>query len=317
MNARQRRIVIVAAICVVAISLAAATLDSTVELSGGGGSGEGPAPPAQPDAEPPEHSGGAAGLPCIAWLASPWVGLGMLAALGGAAALLYRRYAAFEAVAFSAALAIPGLVLYALFTACATGEIRRTLLERLARLSGLFPAGETASGTDPVVPAVVLGVILLVGLLIAAIFLHISLSGSGSAPPTERQADDADGAAAARAAGEAADRLEEGSELSTEIHRAWRDMAAHLDVARPDTSTPGEFATAAIESGLDPDAVRELTTLFEEVRYGGVEATADRKARARRALTRIEARHETAADSADSADERDEYDDRATGGTDE
>ena len=52
--------------------------------------------------------------------------------------------------------------------------------------------------------------------------------------------------------------------------------------------TPGEFAAAAVDAGIDREDVVELTGLFERVRYGSEAATADREARALDALRRID-----------------------------
>jgi len=73
----------------------------------------------------------------------------------------------------------------------------------------------------------------------------------------------------AAAAGRAADRLEEhNADVDNEVYRAWWEMTSMLDVADPDTATPGEFADAAVAAGMGADDVAELTRLFEEVRYG-------------------------------------------------
>jgi len=97
-----------------------------------------------------------------------------------------------------------------------------------------------------------------------------------------------DAAAVGRAAGRAADRIEDSEGVGNGVYRAWVEMTRHLDVEHPESSTPSEFAAAAAEAGLDGDDVEELTWLFEEVRYGGREATADRESRAVEALRRIE-----------------------------
>jgi hypothetical protein len=83
---------------------------------------------------------------------------------------------------------------------------------------------------------------------------------------TGEQPDVADLAAAA---GEAAERLQEhDADVDNEVYRAWWEMTSLLNVPKPDSATPGEFAEAAIEAGLDESHVDDLTTLFEEVRYG-------------------------------------------------
>jgi hypothetical protein len=65
-------------------------------------------------------------------------------------------------------------------------------------------------------------------------------------------------------------------------------MTRTLRVDRPATSTPAEFADAAVDAGMDPDDVSELTELFEAVRYGAEQPTEDHTRRAKKALRRIE-----------------------------
>ncbi|OYR45710.1 MULTISPECIES: DUF4129 domain-containing protein, partial [unclassified Halorubrum] len=59
----------------------------------------------------------------------------------------------------------------------------------------------------------------------------------------------------------------------------------------PASSTPAEFAAAAVDAGVDAEPVGDLTAVFERVRYGGEEATEERERRAAEALRRIEERH--------------------------
>jgi hypothetical protein len=68
------------------------------------------------------------------------------------------------------------------------------------------------------------------------------------------------------------------------VYRAWWEMVQQLDMARPQSRSPAEFATAAIDAGMDPEMVDELTTLFRSVRYGDAVITDDAE---RRALTAI------------------------------
>lgn len=93
----------------------------------------------------------------------------------------------------------------------------------------------------------------------------------------------------ADAAGRAADRIDAAdADLENEVYRAWFEMTRLLDVDRPETSTPGEFADAATAAGLRDDHVRSLTDLFESVRYGSTESTPEVEARAVEILERIE-----------------------------
>lgn len=72
-----------------------------------------------------------------------------------------------------------------------------------------------------------------------------------------------------------------------EVHRAWLSMVRQLDVPRPGSRTPLECARAAVEAGMDPDAVETLTRTFEEVRYGDRPVTEDRRERAREGLRKL------------------------------
>ncbi len=149
-------------------------------------------------------------------------------------------------------------------------------------------------GTDTVAPPAMV-VLLLVGVgLLVAVALHTLVrrdpsipagSGEDAGPDTKRA--DAVGAAAGRAA----DRLASGTDVENEVFRAWRDMTALLDVTNPETSTPGEFAQAAVASGIDEADVETLTRLFEDVRYGETAATSTYEDQALETFRRIEARY--------------------------
>jgi hypothetical protein len=55
---------------------------------------------------------------------------------------------------------------------------------------------------------------------------------------------------------------------SNEVGLAWVEMGRTVDVSDPHALTPGEWQTAAVEAGLDPEPVRTITETFREVRYG-------------------------------------------------
>jgi hypothetical protein len=135
--------------------------------------------------------------------------------------------------------------------------------------------------------AVVVGSVLVVA---SAVVVRSTGEGfdDGPGPSTSEEEVDPDPAAAVGAtAGRAADRIEDDAPVSNAVYRAWREMTDHLDVAAPESSTPGEFAEAAVEAGMDPEAIRELTALFEATRYGDAAPTEDRERRAVAALRRI------------------------------
>lgn len=92
----------------------------------------------------------------------------------------------------------------------------------------------------------------------------------------------------AQAARVAADRLEADAEVENAVYRAWREMTVHLDVDEPRSSTPAEFAAAAVDAGMDREDVAALTELFENARYGGQEPTEADERRAIEALRNIE-----------------------------
>lgn len=130
--------------------------------------------------------------------------------------------------------------------------------------------------------------VLFAGLVLLGLFFVGQFTrGSPDEPPPEPTVDDA-AEDVGRAAGRAADRIED-ADLENVVYRAWRDMTEALEEPDSETSTPAEFARAAVAAGLAAEDVRELTDLFRAVRYGGVPVTAEREERARETLRRIEA----------------------------
>lgn len=75
-------------------------------------------------------------------------------------------------------------------------------------------------------------------------------------------------------------------DATNDVYRAWRDLASEVDGVDLRTHTPAEVADRASERGFDQQAVRTITDLFEEVRYGQRPATSERESRARSALDR-------------------------------
>jgi len=72
------------------------------------------------------------------------------------------------------------------------------------------------------------------------------------------------------------------------VERAWLGMVRHLDLDRPGTMTTSECASAAIEAGLDREAVARLTETYEEVRYGGRPVTDQREEAAEQSRDRLD-----------------------------
>lgn len=71
------------------------------------------------------------------------------------------------------------------------------------------------------------------------------------------------------------------------IEEAWAELLHAIDSARDPTVTPSDCAEEAIESGYDAEAVRRLTTIYEEVRYGNATATPERERSARNIAERL------------------------------
>lgn len=93
----------------------------------------------------------------------------------------------------------------------------------------------------------------------------------------------------ARDLGEAAGRALEGDETPAEnsIYRAWVEMTDELDVENRPVRTPTEFEQAAIDAGMAPTHVEELTDLFRSVRYGEDSVTDAREQEAKDILEQI------------------------------
>jgi hypothetical protein len=277
--------VVIAVVGVLAVALAAATLAETVTpesglAAGGSDSGEGfgSAPP--PDDRPVD----AFDVPFLQELVL-LVGL-----LAGVAAfgyvLLYWRQALPALVGVVAIAALVWLLSQFLSEPFAFQESAGSANGSLLTDG---QGDDTAGLGQAVRPP--LFTLLLFGVALLGVLLGFARSSATPSRSTDRS-EDADGAdpeaaAIGRAAGRAADRIERG-DGSNDVYRAWREMTALLDVSNPDATTPREFADAAVDAGMTPEDVRELTRLFEDVRYGGYEPTEERERRAVRVFRRIE-----------------------------
>lgn len=80
------------------------------------------------------------------------------------------------------------------------------------------------------------------------------------------------------------------AEPTTDVSAAWVAMTESLEVDRPRSRTPGEWADAAVAAGFDEDDVAQLTRTFRDVRYGTSRDSADyrRRFRVKRELETIE-----------------------------
>jgi hypothetical protein len=283
-----QRAVVLTAVGIVALSLAAATLPSAVSTeSVGSGGGNESESGFLPEAEPPDPASLGVGFP--GWFAT---GVGTLSVVFALAYVLSEPKAALKnAVAVTVAAALAFLLLWAL------AEVIDALTGGRGAGAGLLgdPGASIRSGEfDPAAldPSLVIVGVVIGAVLLAALAALYSATGDATETEDDPQPPAEDGGAGVtgvgRAAGRAADRIEDDAGVDNEVYRAWQEMAARLDVDRPEASTPGEFADAAADAGMAEGDVAELTRLFEEVRYGDADATADREDRAVGTLRRIE-----------------------------
>ena len=295
----RRRVGIVLAVAVVAVlalSLSAATLTSAAEPSGEGSGelfsgGEGPFGFSPIDEDRPEVLT-VPELPTV--VERMLLGLLALSVLLSVVQIVFSPEKLVELLAvFGMALLFVGMMLVGL-----------SVIGDMVELTDgdLLPPGEpgqdegegTGSGAFDVTrpPLFVAAGIVVLVLLGTTLVLGRRDGAEGDAGETGRER----GGGTPRTgigpiAGTTADRIEgeTGDEaVANEVYRAWQEMTAHLEMDRPDTTTPREFQHAATTAGMEATDVRELRQLFEAVRYGGQSATEDREERAISVLRRIE-----------------------------
>jgi hypothetical protein len=309
------RTVVLALLCLATLSFAAATLNSTTSPTTGLGS-FGASDQLGGDSEPVETPTGdgaderwsfidlGAGASqvdlCISALSRPLVQVALLLGLLGV--FLAGRWYDDAAMGLGWAVLVgyPGFFVYLLLTSCNSrppGE----LLDMPSSGNPSQEGGGLMGGGEALAPPSLLSQFLLVavfGLLAVVAVLVLTgdhdqtVADGADGEGEDEAADPADVAAVGEAAGRAADRIEEtddGESFENEVYRAWAEMTDSLTVDHPESSTPGEFAAAAVEAGMDREDVERLTRLFADVRYGGAEATAGREQAAVETLRRIEA----------------------------
>jgi len=317
------RLVVIGLVSVAAVSMGAATIESTVEL----GTPETADGPNVVTAEEEEsgsldlnETGGngsadlssgerGAGIVadlqrCIEPLAAWYGGLLYFGALGGVLYGIKRRYSLGASFIGAYAIAPVALTAYFFGTDCTStladqdqdGSVADTVGDAAGQ-------GVVSPEVSPVVVAAVFGVALVA---VAAVLYRAS--GDQTVTATEEEPEEAveepDVADLAAAAGTAADRLEEhNADVDNEVYRAWWEMTSLLDAPDPETSTPGEFARAAVDLGLAESDVNRLTTVFEEVRYGERDAES-REERAIEAFRNIEAAYSEADETGGETDGR-------------
>lgn len=284
------RYAVIAALAILALAFAAATLDSTVD-SGASGSADGQGiGDSGPGGVLPIPSGsiGADGSTDVS---IPRAILRILLVFVAIAMLVYALFNPREVLAHLLQGVVVGAllaILLALVYLLASGT------SSAPPDNGSFLGGRSGGGGEvaPLSPPGFV-VFLLLGVAITGTAAALVWQSGDDDPEADavETADDPPVAAVGKAAGQAADRLEADAAVGNEIYRAWREMTSLLDVDDPASSTPGEFATAAVEAGLGREDVDELTRLFEDVRYGGTEPRPEDERRAVATFRRIEDRY--------------------------
>lgn len=148
---------------------------------------------------------------------------------------------------------------------------------------GAGAGGATASGETIPTRFILLGIFVLLGVLMHFAFQRTGSSGTassaggGRSPPPE-PVEETD---------EPTVTIEDVPK-SNAIYRAWREMATRAVEASDRTATSSEIARLSVREGFDSEAVRTLTDLFEEVRYGDRPVTAERERKAEAALQSLD-----------------------------
>lgn len=300
------------AAAVLAIGIVAATLNDRVLAEAGGSGFGGSGGQRGIDTDPGESVGFGAGLSgdggafelCFPFLRDPVIVGLLLLIIGGAFLLAYYDTGhLFPAFVVAGTIGLPiGFIFYVLaFCGAPVIDIGLPGTGAGAGNVSLIPSGEEGGGIGagdggPSRFTILVGLLLVFGILASSILLLARGFSDDSDGEGGREEGSVPAGPELTAVGtvaeRAADRLERADPgAENEIYRAWRELTRLLEIDSPETSTPGEFATAAIAAGMDPDDVDELTALFEAVRYGDASPTPEREQRAIAALRRIAEEH--------------------------
>jgi len=317
-SVESARLLGIGIVSIVVVAVAASTIQSVtatgastvtgpgVELPTPGGGGY-ELPDTGVDTDFPTGDGDPGGLvadvqACIVPLTAWYGALVYFGAFGGVLYLVERTYSFGAAVLGAYAVAPVAFLGYFLATSCPPS-------------AGGGPGGFGGGGGGPggggplgALQVSPVAAVAVFGLVLAAV-ADVLYRASGDQTVTalgeddEGERDPADVADLAAAAGEAADRIEQYDEdVDNAVYRAWWEMTSMLAMPNPDSATPGQFADAAVDLGMDECDVERLTELFEEVRYGRRDA-ASREERALDVLRNIEAEYGNGGDTPDDATE--------------
>lgn len=292
MQSRRVRAGIVLLLAVIALGAAGAAVDTTGDGGGGSGLGEGAAggmgggeePGMEFDDSPiqPLFPGGILatiiGLLAIGGIVAGVVAVVLALVSGDLDRILELLVKAGVYLAIGIAALVAFYILLQLFGFSDAG----------GGSTGAFGEGaegvsETASDTGVTIPP-----ILGVGIVVVVVFLLLLVVRSSSdEESTVGQVEPDPGDPAPRTGGAAPPATDVGRPpASNDVYRAWLSLArkAGADARR---DTPEEVAERAVEAGVDEETAREITDLFESVRYGGREPSDDLERRADRARSAL------------------------------
>ncbi len=289
---------VVVIVSILAVGLVAGTIGSVVmyEIGDDGepqdvpGEGIGAfEPDADPGVDDEEGEGGGTSaidlVFCFPFLQQPVTILGIIGGMVGILYLTYLRFNLATSLLVGSFLIPVTMLLYFFFTNCPP-----TNGGGGPGFGGYEALEQSREGIDavPAIPPSVAAVFLAGMMIVAVVLLFSMTSREETFEPPEEPELEPDAADFARAAGRAAERIEEANvAVDNAVYQAWLEMTGLLSLDNPKSLAPQEFAEAAIEVGLAADDVYELTDLFNEVRYGGKDAET-REERAIATLRNIE-----------------------------
>jgi hypothetical protein len=229
---------------------------------------------------------------CLEFLQHPFAIIGTLVGIVGLIFGTYRRYNVATAGLFSTALLPMVMFAYFMLTNCPSPDSQSG--------GGILQGSEVLSNNGPTVsapplPPSLIAVVFGGVVVVAAVALFSSFGDEAEYGVIEDEPEEPETADFARAAGRAADRIEETDvAVDNAVYRAWLEMTGLLNIEDPDTTAPRDFVHAATDVGLEEADVSELATLFNEVRYGG-KSPENREERALNVLRNIERTYEESA----------------------
>ncbi|WP_276256680.1 DUF4129 domain-containing protein [Halomontanus rarus] len=297
--------VLVGVICITAVSVGAATLNAAEPIGASDNQMINPPSPGDdvidPDVNASEtgeqtdpnagSSSFASVTRCVGFLDSTLGTVSVLVGVLALTGLIYFRYNLAISMFAGWTIAPPVALAYFMLTDCGGGG---PTYGGGGGIGGLDSAGETIVPVMDLPPWLM--AVLIGGALVTAVAVLYRTAGEDEIAVVQEDGDDDEDPELdefAEAAGRAADRIENRNvDVDNAVYEAWVEMTELLDVERPETYAPEEFAEEAIGLGMDAPDVTELTRLFNEVRYGDRDA-AKREDRALEVLRNIESAYST------------------------